>query len=112
MLSHGKNRGSIPLGSAKLFSGLALLMAGLFVSAVKFVGNTGPSAYICGRKRLCEIGGPGSHDALVVRLYGASPSGMQLARFYSLMIERDLFGAITVVRSRGRIGTACPAGVT
>ncbi len=33
-----------------------------------------------------------------------------VARFYSLMIERDLFGAITLVRSLGRIGTACPAG--
>jgi len=27
-----------------------------------------------------------------------------VARFYSLMIERDLFGAITLVRSWGRIG--------
>jgi predicted DNA-binding WGR domain protein len=28
-----------------------------------------------------------------------------VARFYSLMIERDLFGTITLVRSWGRIGT-------
>ncbi len=29
----------------------------------------------------------------------------RMARFYSLMIERDLFGSITLVRSWGRIGT-------
>jgi predicted DNA-binding WGR domain protein len=28
-----------------------------------------------------------------------------MARFYSLMIERDLFGTIRLVRSWGRIGT-------
>jgi predicted DNA-binding WGR domain protein len=28
-----------------------------------------------------------------------------VARFYSLMIERDLFGTIRLVRSWGRIGT-------
>ena len=28
-----------------------------------------------------------------------------VARFYSLMIERDLFGAITLIRNWGRIGT-------
>src|SRR4051812_11515828 len=29
-----------------------------------------------------------------------------VARFYSLMIERDLFGTLTLVRSWGRIGTS------
>jgi predicted DNA-binding WGR domain protein len=29
-----------------------------------------------------------------------------VARFYSLMIERDLFGTITLVRNWGRVGTA------
>jgi predicted DNA-binding WGR domain protein len=29
----------------------------------------------------------------------------RMARFYSLMIERDLFGAVRLVRSWGRIGT-------
>ena len=29
----------------------------------------------------------------------------RVARFYSLMIERDLFGTITLVRNWGRIGT-------
>jgi len=29
----------------------------------------------------------------------------RLARFYSLMIERDLFGNIVLVRNWGRIGT-------
>jgi predicted DNA-binding WGR domain protein len=28
-----------------------------------------------------------------------------IARFYSLMIERDLFGAVRLVRNWGRIGT-------
>jgi predicted DNA-binding WGR domain protein len=28
-----------------------------------------------------------------------------MARFYSLMVERDLFGTIRLVRSWGRIGT-------
>ena len=28
------------------------------------------------------------------------------------MIERDLFGTITLVRTWGRIGTACPAGTS
>lgn len=28
-----------------------------------------------------------------------------IARFYSLMIERDLFGTVRLVRSWGRIGT-------
>jgi len=28
-----------------------------------------------------------------------------MAQFYSLMIERDLFGAITLVRTSNRIGT-------
>lgn len=28
-----------------------------------------------------------------------------VARFYSLMIERDLFGAVRLVRNWGRIGT-------
>jgi predicted DNA-binding WGR domain protein len=27
-----------------------------------------------------------------------------VARFYSLMIERDLFGRVVLVRNRGRIG--------
>jgi predicted DNA-binding WGR domain protein len=29
----------------------------------------------------------------------------RMARFYSLMVERDLFGTIRLVRSWGRIGT-------
>ena len=29
----------------------------------------------------------------------------RVARFYSLMIERDLFGTIRLVRNSGRIGT-------
>ena len=29
----------------------------------------------------------------------------RMARFYSLMVERDLFGSITLVRAWGRIGT-------
>jgi predicted DNA-binding WGR domain protein len=29
----------------------------------------------------------------------------RMARFYSLMVERDLFGTIWLVRSWGRIGT-------
>ncbi len=29
----------------------------------------------------------------------------RMARFYSLMVERDLFGIITLVRNWGRIGT-------
>jgi predicted DNA-binding WGR domain protein len=29
----------------------------------------------------------------------------RMARFYSLMIERDLFGAVRLVRNWGRIGT-------
>ena len=31
--------------------------------------------------------------------------GQGMARFYSLMIERDLFGWIVLVRNWGRIGT-------
>ena len=31
--------------------------------------------------------------------------GRRVARFYSLMIERDLFGTIRLVRNWGRIGT-------
>ena len=30
---------------------------------------------------------------------------LRMARFYSLMVERDLFGTITLVRAWGRIGT-------
>ena len=30
---------------------------------------------------------------------------LRMARFYSLMIERDLFGAVRLVRAWGRIGT-------
>ncbi len=32
-------------------------------------------------------------------------SGQGMARFYSLMIERDLFGRVVLVRNWGRIGT-------
>jgi predicted DNA-binding WGR domain protein len=31
--------------------------------------------------------------------------GQDIQRFYSLMIERDLFGTIRLVRNWGRIGT-------
>ncbi len=31
--------------------------------------------------------------------------GQGVARFYSLMIERDLFGRVVLVRNWGRIGT-------
>jgi predicted DNA-binding WGR domain protein len=31
--------------------------------------------------------------------------GQGIRRFYSLMIERDLFGTVRLVRNRGRIGT-------
>jgi predicted DNA-binding WGR domain protein len=31
--------------------------------------------------------------------------GQGIRRFYSLMIERDLFGAVRLVRKWGRIGT-------
>jgi predicted DNA-binding WGR domain protein len=31
---------------------------------------------------------------------------LRMARFYSLMVERDLFGAVRLVRNWGRIGTA------
>jgi predicted DNA-binding WGR domain protein len=34
----------------------------------------------------------------------------QMARFYSLMIERGLLGPFTLVRNWDWIGTACPAG--
>ena len=30
---------------------------------------------------------------------------LRMARFYALMIERDLFGAVRLVRAWGRIGT-------
>ena len=30
---------------------------------------------------------------------------LRMARFYSLIIERDLFGAVRLVRNWGRIGT-------
>jgi predicted DNA-binding WGR domain protein len=32
-------------------------------------------------------------------------SASRMARFYSLMVERDLFGTVRLVRSWGRIGT-------
>jgi predicted DNA-binding WGR domain protein len=40
----------------------------------------------------------------VQRLHGREPD-RGVARFYSLMIERDLFGTIRLVRNWGRIGT-------
>jgi hypothetical protein len=35
---------------------------------------------------------------------GSTP-GQGVAQFYSLMIERDLFGRVVLVRNRGPIGT-------
>ena len=39
-------------------------------------------------------------------LHRRDPERRLLARFYSLMIERDLFGVVCLVRNWGRIGTS------
>lgn len=44
---------------------------------------------------------PVQHHVVLHRL----DPGRRVARFYSLLIERDLFGTITLVRNWGRIGT-------
>ena len=43
-----------------------------------------------------------SQRALVLHRVGPE---LRIARFYALMIERDLFGTILLVRNWGRIGT-------
>jgi predicted DNA-binding WGR domain protein len=48
-----------------------------------------------------ELRSPIKHHLVLHRL---DPE-QGIARFYSLTIERDLFGTIRLVRARGRIGT-------
>jgi predicted DNA-binding WGR domain protein len=50
---------------------------------------------------------PFQHDVV---LYRCDPEQGR-ARFYSLMIERDLFGTIRLVRKRGYIGSKSPGKV-
>jgi predicted DNA-binding WGR domain protein len=48
-----------------------------------------------------ELRSPIKHHLVLPRI----DPGQGIRRFYSLMIERDLFGTVRLVRNRGRIGT-------
>ena len=48
-----------------------------------------------------ELRSPIKHHLVLHR----TEPGQVVARFYSLMIERDLFGRVVLVRNWGRIGT-------
>jgi predicted DNA-binding WGR domain protein len=48
-----------------------------------------------------ELRSPIKHHLVLPRV----DPGQGIRRFYSLMIERDLFGTVRLVRNRGRIGT-------
>ncbi len=48
-----------------------------------------------------ELWSPIKHHLVLHRI----DPGQGIRRFYSLMIERDLFGTIRLVRNWGRIGT-------
>jgi predicted DNA-binding WGR domain protein len=48
-----------------------------------------------------ELRSPIKHHLVLHRI----DPGQGIRRFYSLMIERDLFGTIRLVRNWGRIGT-------
>jgi predicted DNA-binding WGR domain protein len=48
-----------------------------------------------------ELRSPSRHQVLLHRI----DPGQGVRRFYSLMIERDLFGTVRLVRNWGRIGT-------
>ena len=48
-----------------------------------------------------ELRSPSKHHLVLHRIV----PGQGGRRFYSLMIERDLFGTIRLVRNLGRIGT-------
>jgi predicted DNA-binding WGR domain protein len=50
---------------------------------------------------LPDAGSPIQHHLVLHRI----DPGQGVARFYSLMIERDLFGTVRLVRNWGRIGT-------
>jgi predicted DNA-binding WGR domain protein len=48
-----------------------------------------------------ELRSPVKHHLVLHRI----DPGQGIPRFYSLMIERDLFGTVRLVRNWGRIGT-------
>jgi predicted DNA-binding WGR domain protein len=49
-----------------------------------------------------ELRSPIKHHLVLHRI----DPGQGIRRFYSLMIERDLFGTVRLVRNWGRIGTS------
>ena len=63
----------------------------MFVAGRRFLGFLMPD----------DLHSPVKHHLVLHRI---DPE-QRVARFYSLMIERDLFGTIRLVRNWGRIGT-------